>query len=220
MSLVPLGDGWSARILRIFDALHPALDLAVREAARAKLCKLLDLVAVWNARTDLTAARNADELADLFIADAAVIARSTPPTQGERWVDVGSGAGAPALPLAVLRPDLALTLVEPKQKRAAFLRTAVGEIPCPGISVLRERSTGIESHAFDIALSRATLPPEEWLREGSRLARARVWVLLARGPAPELAGLRIEHDEKYTLPLSGEPRRAVCYRAMRNPGEL
>ena len=40
-------------------------------------------------------------------------------------IDVGSGAGAPALPFALLRPDVSLTLVEPLRKRIAFLRTAM-----------------------------------------------------------------------------------------------
>jgi 16S rRNA (guanine527-N7)-methyltransferase len=211
MQTWPTARAWSARIHQVLAELDPSSSLGVDQRVTEKLCALLDLVVTWNARTDLTAARTADELVDLFVADAAALAEAAPRDGTASWIDVGSGAGAPGLPLALLRPDLELTLLEPKQKRVAFLRTAIGQLECLRTAVQRGRSQSLAAQSFDIAVSRATLPPAEWLAEGSRLARRGVWLLLAKAEPPELPGFRIERDKTYRWPLSGSERRAVCF---------
>lgn len=173
------------------------------------LAALLDRVVEWNDKVDLTAARGDDELVDLFVADAAVVARLHGPGD-EAWVDVGSGAGAPGLPLAMLTGSR-FTLVEPKEKRVAFLRTAVGALGLEHVTVRRDRSSAVSAASFDVAISRATLEPAEWLAEGARIARHSVWVLVARTAPPMLDGWRVDRDESYTLPLTGVPRRALRY---------
>src|SRR5262249_6909189 len=131
---------------------------ADRSAACAALGRLLDLVLLWNQRTDLTAARSPEELVDLYLTDALVIAARGSRAAGERWLDVGSGAGAPGVALQLLRPELQLTLVEPRAKRVAFLRTAIGQLGL-GSKVVSGRSDGIAAQACDVAVSRATFPP-------------------------------------------------------------
>ncbi len=175
------------------------------------LGRLLDLVLAWNARTDLTAARDDAELVDLYLADALVIAASRDVAKGRRWIDVGSGAGAPGLVLALLAPDLELTLVEPKARRVAFLRSAVGALSLANVRVERSRSDALPAGGWQVALSRATLPPPEWLAEGARLATDAVWVLLARAEPPALGGWHVARDVGYRLPLGGAERRALCF---------
>jgi 16S rRNA (guanine527-N7)-methyltransferase len=132
-------------------------------------------------------------------------------------VDVGTGAGAPGLPIGLLRPDLRVTLVEPLQKRVAFLRTALGTL---GAEVARRfsiRQVRVENmtEGFDVAVSRATLPPEEWMARGVQLApEGDVWLLLAKLPLPAHAGWRAVVDQRYVWPLTGAPRRAVCLRSI------
>jgi 16S rRNA (guanine527-N7)-methyltransferase len=170
-----------------------------------------ELVIEWNQRMDLTAARSPDELVDLLLADAAQLSKLTPDGPAT-WVDVGSGAGAPGLAIALLRPDLKVTLVEPKQKRVVFLRSVLHELERADIFVERARADALASKHFDVAVSRATLAPPEWVREGARLARRTVWVLLAQAEPPAApSGFRKEIDERYTLPLGGAERRAVSY---------
>lgn len=73
-------------------------------------------------------------------------------------VDVGSGAGLPGLPLAILRPDLQVTLLEPLLRRATFLEQAVEELGLgEQVRVVRERA---EDHRdkYDVVLSRAVAP--------------------------------------------------------------
>jgi 16S rRNA (guanine527-N7)-methyltransferase len=171
-----------------------------------------ELAATWNERIDLTAARDPDELVDLLFADAAALLRDRAPSPGERWLDVGSGIGAPGVALALLAPDLAMTLVEPRAKRVAFLRTLLHGLGRLDVAVERSRSETLPDLSCDVAVSRATLPPPAWLREGARLATSEVWVLLARADAPATPGWDIAKSLTFHWPLTGKPRRALCFR--------
>jgi 16S rRNA (guanine527-N7)-methyltransferase len=196
------------RVRRLADALSAPLG---EETARA-LGGFVTLVSVYNKRIDLTAARSDDELVDLMLADALVLAAHVP--KRSSVVDVGSGAGAPGLPLAIARPDLRMTLVEPLQKRVAFLRTAIGALLPAGAhpKVLRDRGSEVvrDGGRFDVAISRAALTPDKWVPLGSSLAPSGdVWVLLAREDPPAHEGRAVTLDLRYRWPLTGAERRAV-----------
>ncbi|KYF58716.1 hypothetical protein BE08_26895 [Sorangium cellulosum] len=206
------------KIATVLAGREPSLPARAGEA----LARWLELVAGWNAKVDLTAARNDDELADLMLADARLLSEHVP--EGRRVVDVGTGAGAPGLPLALLRPDLDVTLVEPLQKRVAFLRTALGTLVQQGLlpkAPRVERARGEDlvraGRSFEAAISRATLSPDAWLPLGAALTarapagRREVWVLLARDEPPAHPGWAPAIDLRYRWPLTGAERRAVRY---------
>lgn len=210
MPLARLGNGWLPRIERVLRDVPASCGraLTLEGGALPALVTWLDLVVAWSERVDLTAARDADTLVDLLLADAALLA-STELTGSV--IDVGSGVGAPAIPLAILRPELAVTLVEPRERRAAFLRTSCGTLSRPDIRLLRMRSMEVEKEVAVVAISRATLPPPLWLREGARLAHRAVWVLLGQDEPPTLASWLPDLDLSYDWPLTGARRRAVRY---------
>jgi len=212
MPLARLGNGWLPRIERVLRETPASCDraLPVTDATRGLLVTWLDLVVTWSERVDLTAARDADTLADILLADAALLACAESSERG-RVIDVGSGVGAPAIPFAILRPELSLTMVEPRERRAAFLRTSCGVLSRPDISLLRVRSMEVGQKSAELAISRATLPPPEWLREGARLANHAVWVLLGQDEPPSLDAWRADLDLRYEWPLTGSHRRAVRY---------
>jgi len=188
------------------------LGVAVEAPAVASLVTWLERLREWNARIDLTAARTPEELVDLMVADALILAGKMP--AGARVVDVGTGAGAPGLALALLRPDLKVTMVEPLGKRAAFLRTAVGATGRSDVAIERARGEAIAGRrAWDVAVSRATLGPAEWLELAVTLAApgGSVWVLLAKDEAPSHPRATLQDDLEYTWPLTGAARRAVSY---------
>lgn len=176
----------------------------------------LDVLIQWGKRHDLTAARSADELVDLTLPDAWVLGWFA--EAGATWADIGTGAGAPGLPLKFLRPDLGVTLVEPRTKRVAFLRTVVGQVNAGAIPVLRVRSEDLASQSFDAVVSRAVLAPQPWLEHGATLAHREVWVLLAQAEAPALNGYECDVDVTYDWPLTGVTRRALRFR--RATGDL
>jgi 16S rRNA (guanine527-N7)-methyltransferase len=192
-----------------------ALGALQGEPALAALVAWLERLEEWNARIDLTAARSREELVDLMVADALFLAPRLP--QGARVVDVGTGAGAPGLALALLRADLRVTLVEPLAKRTAFLRTTLGAAGRADVTIERARGEALAPRrAWDIAISRAALAPPAWLDLGASLAApgGAVWVLLAKDAPPAHARAVLEEDHRYHWPLTGAPRRAVSYRVM------
>jgi 16S rRNA (guanine527-N7)-methyltransferase len=200
------GGGRDARDVRApCDVLPPG--------ARADIATWLALLEQWNARIDLTAARTPEELVDLMIADALVLAPRLPP--GARLVDVGTGAGAPGLGLALLRRDLRVTLVEPLGKRASFLRTVLGTVGRADVAIERVRGEAlVAASAWDAAVSRAAIAPAQWLALGTKLTApgGAVWVLVATEPPPVHPRAVLETDLAYAWPLTGAARRALGYR--------
>lgn len=190
-----------------------ALGTPLPGATRDALVVWLERLEEWNARIDLTAARLREELVDLMVADALVLAPRLP--RGARVVDVGTGAGAPGLALALLRDNLRVTLVEPLAKRTSFLRTVVGAVGRADVIIERARGEALAGRrAWDVAVSRATLAPPAWLDVGTSLAApgGSVWVLLAKDGPPAHPRAALEDDHSYTWPLTGAERRAVSYR--------
>jgi len=199
-----------------FSDVRPALDRRPPPLS-PHVARWLELLCEWNERIDLTAARTGGELVDLMLADAAALSPHLP--SGARVVDVGTGAGAPGLALALMRPDLAVTLCEPLAKRASFLRTVIGSVGRTDVVLLAKRGEELAHGAWDEAMARATLPPQEWLALGAKLVKpgGGVWVLLATGEAPERAGATVTLDERYVWPETNVTRRAVRY-AIRESG--
>jgi len=206
--LAPPGGGWP------LPRLAAGLGAPLTDVAAAALSRWLDLLATWNARVDLTAARSPEELVDLMVADALVL--STRMAEGARVIDVGTGAGAPGLALAVLRPDLDVTLVEPLAKRGAFLRTVLGTLGLPRVRLDTRKGADVaraEAGGWAVALARATLPPSPWLELASGLLKGggAAWVFLAREPSPSCVGFTLEEEIPYVWPLTGAERRLVRY---------
>lgn len=188
-----------------FEAVERAAGFTLDPARRAALATWLGELCVWNARMDLTAAKTGDELTELMVTDALVLARMIPTREGAplRVVDVGTGAGAPGLALALARPDLALTLVDPLGKRIAFLRTVLGRLRRADVALVTGRGDSLPAASFDVAISRATLSPDEWLALGRTLVvpGGEVYVLLTDADASA--------PDAYAWPFSGRFRRIV-----------
>lgn len=181
-----------------------ARELSPAEAAG--ILKFCRLVMTWNQHINLTGAGSVQELLASHIPDSFALSALVP--GGVSLVDVGSGGGLPALPFAVLRPDVALTLVEPRAKRAAFLRTATRELGLAA-EVRGCRAEDLPGGGFDVASSRATFPPRRWLEEGRRLVLpgGRVVLFLAEGAETDLAPERPQHRLEYE---AGGRRRTVA----------
>jgi 16S rRNA (guanine527-N7)-methyltransferase len=89
-----------------------------------RLSTYLDLLLKWNARTNLTAIRDPEEIVRRHFGESLFAARHIPP-EARNLLDFGSGAGFPGLPIQLLRPELTVTLAESQNKKATFLREVV-----------------------------------------------------------------------------------------------
>ncbi len=207
------------RDLARIGVLASALGQALPQDAVEPLGRYVALVATWNRKLDLTGAREAAAQVEVLLADAMMLADTTLVPTASRIVDVGSGAGAPCLPLLLLRPDLQAVLVEPLRKRVAFLRTAIGALGLPQRARVVEAKLQLDAPTvaladagpFDVAMSRATFAPEAWLQAGTQLA-PRTLVLLAAAEAPAApAGTRLTVPCRYRLPSQGAERSVASY---------
>jgi 16S rRNA (guanine527-N7)-methyltransferase len=116
----------------------------IRRAAKAdvpltapvadQLTTFLDLLLRWNRKINLTALHDADDAVDRLLLEPLAAVRHLGTGAG-RLIDLGSGGGSPAIPLALARRDLQLTMVETKARKAAFLREAVRVLELPGAVV-------------------------------------------------------------------------------------
>ena len=175
--------------------------------------RLLDFIRVlleWNVRINVTGARERSDVVGEHFPDSLALFSLVP--AGSRLVDVGSGGGLPAIPFAILRPDCQVTLVEPRAKRVAFLKTAVRVCKCSNVLVVRQRMEDCESHCFDVASSRATFPPLEWLASARELVvpGGRTIVLSTVEVSPRPSGLLLIGHLNYKT-RNGSVRWAGSY---------
>jgi 16S rRNA (guanine527-N7)-methyltransferase len=107
----------------IADLLTPYLP-EIPATLPPRLSTYLDLLLKWNARTNLTAIRDPEEIVRRHFGESLFAARHIAPGT-QTLLDFGSGAGFPGLPIALLRPEISVTLAESQNKKATFLREAV-----------------------------------------------------------------------------------------------
>jgi 16S rRNA (guanine527-N7)-methyltransferase len=172
-----------------------------------QLLAFAGLMMQWNARINLTGARSEGELVEDHFPDSFALRELVP--AGATLVDVGTGGGLPAIPFALLRPDVSLTLVEPRAKRVAFLRTALRTLGMTAEVVADRIETLAPGRSFDTAVARATFPPAEWLERGRGLVApgGRV-VLLLSGHGEIPAGAVVAEARAYEA--AGKARVAVA----------
>jgi len=96
-------------------------------------------------------------------ADSLLFALAYPPVGGERWVDVGSGAGFPGMCLAICYPQAGFSLVDANRKKAGFLDMQVLDLGLANVRVFAERAERLETD-FDVAVARAVTDPAEATR--------------------------------------------------------
>jgi 16S rRNA (guanine527-N7)-methyltransferase len=125
---------------------------ALSPAARETIAVYLSELDRWRRRVNLTGRLSAEDLA--IHALESIVPISLIP-EDARVVDIGSGGGFPAIPIASARPDIAMTMVEPRAKKAAFLRHAARTLRLAKARVLETGIEGLSEGPFSVATSRA-----------------------------------------------------------------
>lgn len=135
----------------------PGLPDGVSRETLERLRRLEALIAKWNPAINLVAKSTLGQVWGRHILDSAQLFRSAP-SGAHHWVDLGSGGGFPGLVIATLatelRPDLAVTMVESDQRKAAFLRQASHELGLK-TAILAQRIESAEPQNADILSARA-----------------------------------------------------------------
>ncbi len=113
-----------------------------------------EILETWGIERGLIGPKEGDRIWGRHIANCIPVTTLIP--QGATVADVGSGAGLPGIVIALARPDLTVTLIEPLQRRTTFLEEVVAELALP-ITVLRGKSEAIKG-SFDVVTARAVAP--------------------------------------------------------------
>jgi 16S rRNA (guanine527-N7)-methyltransferase len=142
--------------------------------------RYVDLLATAGVERGLIGPREAPKLWDRHVFNCLALASLMPP--GATVVDLGSGAGLPGLVLAIGRPDLALTLVEPLQRRTTFLDEVIGELRLEKVRVVRGRAEDLHGGGrFDVVTARALAPLDRLVPWGMPLVAAAGALLAMKG---------------------------------------
>ncbi len=142
-----------------------------------------DLLATDGVVRGLIGPREVPRLWERHLVNCALLGLGIPAAGPERVrvADVGSGAGLPGLVLALCRPDLEVTLIEPLLRRTTFLGEAVEHLGLTNVEVLRDRAEALHGrHVFDVVTSRAVAPLD-------RLAR---WCLPLVAPGGRMLAMK------------------------------
>jgi len=193
---------------RIVALLSPFLEgAALSESQLAQIATYAALLEKWNARMNLTAVRNTEEIITRHCGESLFAARRLfpePETQATA-IDIGSGAGFPGLPLKIWAPALDLTLVESNQKKATFLHEAVRTLSLAHVRVLAERAEQVSERASLVTL-RAVEHFEQILPVAFRLTAAsgRVALLIGDSQIPTAKSVlpAVRWENPSPLPLS------------------
>jgi 16S rRNA (guanine527-N7)-methyltransferase len=159
------------------------LGLALADAQLEALLTLLAELREWNGRFNLTAIRNPADMLTKHVLDSLVV---HPHLRGESVADVGSGAGFPGLPLAVVDPERRFTLIEATAKKARFIEHAVERLGLGNVAVVNARAERYKppGPGFDSVVARALGELAEFVRLAGHLCAAEGKLLAMKGKSP------------------------------------
>ena len=172
------------------------------------LLRYTAMLAEWSQRMNLTAHRSPEAIARRLLLDAAALGAGFGPVSS--LADVGSGAGLPGIPLAILWRSCRVTLIEPRKKRHHFLRAVVRELGLANVTTKHGRSEDLEPELHSAAVAQALAQPRqalEWMLPWVKIGGLLV-VPGSEQPAdvPDHSSVVAEGRFSYRVPCGGAVR--------------
>jgi 16S rRNA (guanine527-N7)-methyltransferase len=183
------------------------LGLPVSQAQRDALLDLAQLLDRWGARINLTGHRGLSAIVRDLLLDAVALVARLP--EIESLADLGSGAGFPGLPAAILRPSCHVTLVESRLKRHHFQRAACRAVGIRNVTPVLGRAEQLEPSPHVAVVAQAVARPELALAlMVPWLAPAGLAILPGGGDPPRAAHPRLRQEGvlRYRVPCGGSER--------------
>jgi 16S rRNA (guanine527-N7)-methyltransferase len=185
------------------------LRLAVTTHQIEMLLELAQLLDQWSKRINLTGHRTASEIVRKLILDAAALTAQLPEIAS--LADIGSGAGFPGLPIAILRANCRVTLVESRERRHHFQRQVIRQLGLGNVRAELGRAEALEPSLHAAAIAQAVARPADalplllpWVEIGGLL------LFPGSSPAPPVPDgdprVRFEPCASYRVPLGGAER--------------
>ncbi len=178
----------------------------------------LRLLDKWNTVYNLTSVRDPGLMVTRHIMDSLVV---SPFLQGQQVLDVGSGAGLPGIPLAIINPDTEFTLLDSNQKKTRFMQQAITELKLENVTVISQRIESFRpEQPFDTIIARAYSNMETLITGTQNLLAVDAVILAMKGtyPMAELEnipdGYRIGKIEKLDVPGLNAERHLVLIKEL------
>ena len=212
---------------RIAARLAPFLGQeAASEKLLADISTYIDILMRWNARVNLTAIRDPEEIIARHFGESLFAARHLFPDhvatapwavrQGHdraqhgigksahvALADVGSGAGFPGIPIKLWAPSLSLTLIESNQKKATFLREVCRALTLTDVNIRNVRAESLPRSTFDVVTLRAIERFADILPSASSLVKpgGRLALLIGGAQLPQARTILPKHDFALPVPI-------------------
>jgi 16S rRNA (guanine527-N7)-methyltransferase len=158
-----------------------------------EVARYAEILATWGIERGLVGPKEGDRIWDRHIANCIpVTTLLTNPSEGASLLDIGSGAGLPGIVIALARPDLKVTLLEPLQRRIDFLEEVVAELGIE-ITIKRGRAESFKG-GFNFVTARAVAPLPKLATVSWHLVMGGGSLLAMKGEsaAAELEAARVE----------------------------
>lgn len=189
------------------------LGIELTERQVGQLTVVLDELDDWNQRMNLTAIRERSAQVTKHLLDSLTV---QPFLQGERILDVGTGAGFPGLPLAIVNPALQFMLLDSTAKKLKFIEHVAALLKLPNVQTVHTRAENYRpARRFDIVLSRAVGPVEQFVKWSGHLCvgGGRLLAMKGREPSAELQklpnGWKLAAIHRLKVPALDEERHLV-----------
>ena len=167
----------------------------------------------WGKRMNLTAIRDREQQLTKHVLDSLSV---IPYLRGGRIADVGSGAGFPGIPLAIVMPDVQFALIESTGKKCRFLEHARDVLGLANVEVVQARAEAWKPAVrYDTVLARAVGPLADLVRNAGALVAGNGRLLAMKGRFPEeelakkLSGWKVSAVHKLSVPGLAEERHVV-----------
>jgi 16S rRNA (guanine527-N7)-methyltransferase len=189
------------------------LGIELTDAQAQQLIRVLEELDDWNQRMNLTAIRERPAQITKHLLDSLSV---QPFLHGERVLDVGTGAGFPGLPLAIVNPSRQFTLLDSTAKKLKFIEHVAALLELPNVQTVHTRAENFRpTQRFDIVLSRAVGPVEQFVKWAGHLCvgGGRLLAMKGRHPEAELAklpsGWKLAAVHRLNVPALDEERHLV-----------
>ena len=189
------------------------LGIELSEVQAQQLIRLLDELDDWNQRMNLTAIRERPAQITKHLLDSLTV---QPFLHGERVLDVGTGPGFPGLPLAIVNPTRQFMLLDSTAKKLKFIEHVARLLELPNVQTVHTRAENFRpTQRFDIVVSRAVGPVEQFVKWAGHLCvgGGRLLAMKGRYPEGELgklpSGWKLAAVHRLNVPALDEERHLV-----------
>jgi 16S rRNA (guanine527-N7)-methyltransferase len=207
---------------KILIAAAGEMGLTLTQAQIALFEAYRETLLLWSSKMNLVSLQSELDLPVRHFIDSLTLLPYLPAGPGT-LLDIGSGAGFPAIPVKIFRPDLHVTLLEASRKKCSFLKELIRRLGLREIAVLNCRLEELLQKdplpSFDVIVSRATLKLPELLRGGLPLLKQGGVLAAMKGPGLEAEAAALDSlnnhnyhivgSHAFTLPLTGDHRHIL-----------